>query len=96
VTSSHILTVVHNLIAGHKSYYFKPQWTGPAKHRTELISFLITPADMLEPVVVIVTVIGCPAIQVCELRRFIRTEGLKSWDWKKEEKESGITEETPS
>jgi hypothetical protein len=76
MTSSHILTMVQNLIAGHTSCYEKPQWTGPAQQRAELISLLISPADMSRHVVVMVAVTGGPAILRYINKIFFSAEGL--------------------
>ena len=52
------------------------------------------PGDISRLVFGAVTVTLRTSALICDVRHFIGTKRSSSWDWKKEEKESGITEET--
>jgi hypothetical protein len=82
VTSGHILTEVQNLIAGHGSFIEEPQGLCPVKcFSVRLLPYRL--ADGLLRMVIEIR-LGLRA-RSCGAGRFNCSEGLRSWDWKKEE-----------
>jgi hypothetical protein len=92
VTNGHILTIVHNMIVGHASFNDELGVSDPGQVGIQFASNHTVLTELLRQVVFAVGGIIC----IYNVRRFCNTEGLSTWDWKKEEKGSGKTGGMPS